>query len=115
MLPYSYIEPAHKSLPLPEPKVNGGWYTGTAAKAGGGYGNVAILPESHIFMEKLRETNAPPFAIAHIPSDTRPGNNLTTASYHQEMDWGANKYNIRCIARSTEDSARKKQFNGYSF
>ncbi len=99
MLPYSYIDPNYKAMPLPEPKVNGGWYTGAPAKNGSAYGNVPVVPEAHVFMEKLREANAPEYAIAHIPSDTRPGNNLTTAPYHQELD--AKKYNIRCIARPT--------------
>jgi hypothetical protein len=100
MLGYSYIDT--KPLSLPTPRVNGGWYTGIAAKEGGGYGNVSMIPEAHMFMEYLRSANPPPYAVAHVPSDTRPGNNLTTTPYHQELD--AKNYNIRCIYRQTTSS-----------
>lgn len=115
MLPYSYIDPLEKNMPLPQPKVNGGWYTGTPAKEGGGYGNVSVVPEAHVFMEKLQEANAPPFAIAHTPSDTRPGNNVVTAPYHQTFEMDAKKYNLRCIYRPTPQAPTSQATTSSTF
>ncbi len=49
-----------------------------------------------MMMENLRSANPPPGALAHVPSNTRPGNNTVFAKYHMEYD--TKNYNIRCIS-----------------
>jgi hypothetical protein len=93
MLGYRYIQEKKVSLGN---RPNGGWFTGEAFAAGAEWGTVPVIPEPHLMMENLRSANPPPGALAHVPSNPRPGNNTVLASYHTEYD--SKNYNIRCVS-----------------
>ena len=79
-LGYSYIE---WSSPVQAPArlANGGLYTGDEAK--GNWGNVPVVPESHILTtQNLLSANPPPGAVKIAISQERPGNNAVQHPYH---------------------------------
>ena len=62
--------------PIPEPSLNGGWFTGEPFHKGAEYGNVYVVPSSAYWnSENLKSANPPPQALSQIQNGYRPGNN----------------------------------------
>lgn len=77
---------------VPPRKVNGGLYTGEAAK--GDWGNVPVVPEAHVLVgENLKSANPPPEGVFHIPGYTRLGNNTQVFPGHRQLN---PNYHVRC-------------------
>ena len=79
---------------IPERKVNGGLYTGEAAK--GPWGCYSIVPEAYIYTtENLKSADPPPRGMDMIPGgDTRVGNSVQLfPGYHKQN----NSINMRCV------------------
>lgn len=91
MLEFSQID-RDEPITIPARKVNGGLYTGEAAK--GDWGNVPVVPEAHILVgENLKSANPPPEGVYHIPGYTRPGNNTQVFPNHIQLH---PHYLVRC-------------------
>lgn len=91
-LTYSFIDPK-EPIGVPPRKVNGGLYTGKPFEANAAWGNVAIVPEAHLYAEKLKEV-APPQAANHIPGYTRKGNNTQVFPNHTKIN---SDYRVQCL------------------
>lgn len=78
-LPYSYIDWKYPLAPPPF-KVNGGLYTGEAAK--GPWGNYPVLPEPNELSKNLLTANPPPNAEKIPITYNRAGNNFVTFPNH---------------------------------
>lgn len=80
MLSYAFIDwkaPVTPPARLP----NGGLYTGETAR--GNWGNVPVVPESHILTtQNLLSAHPPDRAVVQPGSQERPGNNHVTHPYH---------------------------------
>lgn len=79
-LSYSFLE---YTTPVPPPPrlPNGGLYVGEEAK--GNWGNVPIVPESHVLTtQNLLSANPPPGAVNIPMSLERPGNNAVVHPSH---------------------------------
>lgn len=84
-LPFAFLD---DTMPMPSPAQpparlpNGGLYTG--AQATGAWGNVPVVPESHIMTtQNLLSANPPKGATVQPVSMERPGNNSVVHPYHQ--------------------------------
>jgi|APGre2960657373_1045057.scaffolds.fasta_scaffold09434_4 hypothetical protein len=90
VLGYSYVPDVVTGIP--PRKVNGGLYTGEPAKMNAPWANVPIVPETHLYMEKLgsdapsRVDGAPNEAYYVMPTTLRPGNNNATFPSHQNIN-----------------------------
>lgn len=70
---------------VPERLVNGGLYTGEAAR--GPWGNVSVAPEPHILAENLKSSEMlPPGAHRMAMTNTRPGNNHFEMPYYTDYN-----------------------------
>jgi hypothetical protein len=78
-LSYSYIDWKYPLAPPPF-KVNGGLYTGEAAK--GPWGNYPVLPEPNELAKNLLTANPPPNAEKIPTTYHREGNNNVTFPNH---------------------------------
>lgn len=90
---------------VPEPKLNGGWFTGEKFNEDVGYGTVKVIPEvDYIMYENLKSARGPDEARFHYPGYTRPGNNKQESpgivSY-------SNKHIMKCV--SNEAIHKSKQ------
>lgn len=61
---------------IPEPKLNGGLYTGEPFYKNAPWANVPCIPDvDYMTHVNLRSANPPPGAIYQYPGNVRPGNN----------------------------------------
>lgn len=61
---------------IPEPKLNGGWYTGEPFEKGAKYATVPVVPdEGYLTSFNLLSANPPPLADIQY-NNFRPGNNI---------------------------------------
>ena len=61
---------------IPEPKVNGGLYTGELFKPNAPYANIPAVPDSgYLINQSLRTADPPKQALTQYPN-IRPGNNM---------------------------------------
>lgn len=82
-LSYAYLEPNYP-VPPPARLPNGGLYTGVTAQ--GDWGNVPVVPESHVLTTKnLVTAKPPPGAVQQSVSLMRPGNNYITHPFHTNI------------------------------
>jgi hypothetical protein len=99
---YGYIKP-------PQPKLNGGLYTGEPFYKNAPYGNIPIMPDNDTMMAYLRNGNVSgkgPYETGFFyPSNYRVGNN------HQEMkgvsqykDGLDPRYAFQCIVENEENT-----------
>ena len=91
-LTYSFIDPK-EPIGVPLRKVNGGLYTGEKFESNAAWGNVPIVPEAHLYAEKLKEV-APPQGANHIPGYTRKGNNTQVFPNHTKIN---SDYRVQCL------------------
>lgn len=80
-LAYAYLNEKETRLAPPPRLANGGLYQGEIAK--GDWGNVPVVPESHILTtQNLLSAQPPPGAVQHSVSTVRPGNNHVEHPFH---------------------------------
>jgi hypothetical protein len=61
---------------IPQPKLNGGLYTGEPFYKDAPWANVPVVPDvDYMTNVNLRSANPPPGAIFQYPGNVRPGNN----------------------------------------
>ena len=72
---------------IPPRALNGGLYTGEPFAMGAPWGNVPITPEANVLVgAALHSANPPPRAMAHVPGNTRIGNNTQTPLFREAYD-----------------------------
>ncbi len=92
---YSEIEDPKSPVPPPQPRANGGLYTGKPFPTDAPWRNFPVIPDAtYMVSENLKSANGPKAGLDAVPGYTRPGNNLTTFPNHQQYD--AERYNIMC-------------------
>lgn len=92
---YAFID--YSSPVSPPPRlVNGGLYTGEAAR--GPWGNVPVVPEPHVLAENLLSAvpQPPPTAQKMAMSTERPGNNHVQLPYYTNFN-DATHPNLKCL------------------
>ena len=74
---FSYLDEKDKKMSqLPSQRVNGGLYTGVAAK--GPWGSVPVVPdEAYLTNKNLLSANPPINATTQYTNNFRPGNNVS--------------------------------------
>lgn len=99
---YSFID-SSKSVPPPEPSLNGGLYTGEPFKPNAPWGNVPVVPDAAYMTHiNLRSANPPVDAIYQYPGNVRPGNNF------QEMPGVSRIYGYGILCAEKPQNAYQK-------
>lgn len=94
MLGYSYID-SNDNVPAPKNRVNGGLYTGEAAK--GPWGSVPVIADPTELSRNLMSANPPRDAEKLPMTLLRPGNNHYEYPYHQMHNPKINQ--LRCLPK----------------
>jgi len=89
-------------VPPPQPKLNGGLYTGEPFQKGAPWANVPVIADvdymTHI---NLQSANPPPQALYQYPGNVRPGNNFQhntgLKQYEGDRGFEGKPYNFKCI------------------
>lgn len=75
--PYQY----DSFVPPPQPKLNGGLYTGEPFAEGAPWANVPVVADiDYMIHHNLRSANPPIEALFQYPGTVRPGNNFQAMS-----------------------------------
>jgi hypothetical protein len=94
-------------MKAPEPKLNGGLYSGEAFN--GKHGNVKVLADGEYMTTKnLKSANPPTEGLYHYPGYTRPGNNKQELPGTKQY---SNIHSFRCLSNK-ELLKRKNRLNG---
>lgn len=93
---FSYLDEKDKKMSkLPPQRVNGGLYTGVAAR--GPWGSVPVIPdEVYLTNQNLRSANPPMDAITQYTNGIRPGNNLPQ---HSKINKFSDSHDIVCTGK----------------
>lgn len=104
---YGYMKP-------PQPKLNGGLYTGEEFKDDAEYGNVQVVADvDYLMYENLKSAKGPDEARFHYPGYVRPGNNIQLMP--GIVDY-SNHHNIKCVSnkevlKSKEEATKVEPYN----
>jgi hypothetical protein len=104
---YGYMKP-------PQPKLNGGLYTGEEFKDDAEYGNVQVVADvDYLMYENLKSAKGPDEARFHYPGSIRPGNNIQLMP--GIVDY-SNHHNIKCVSnkevlKSKEEATKVEPYN----
>ena len=91
-------------MKAPEPKVNGGLYTGE--KAVGDHANISVSSDiGTLTNNNLRSANGPVEGLFHYPGYNRPGNNSQKMTGVKQF---SSNTNIQCLDDNTVNSTRSQ-------
>lgn len=110
-LPFSYYP--QESVSVPEPKLNGGLFTGKPFTKGAPWANIPVTPDAGYMTNiNLRSANPPAAALTQYPGNNRPGNNMQTMPGIQVLD---SKYGLLCNKVQSDYKEKIQQFTDYYY
>ena len=99
---YGYMKP-------PQPKLNGGLYTGEEFNKDSDYGNVKVIADvDYLMYENLKSAKGPDEGRFHYPGSTRPGNNVQLMPGLVEY---SNHHSIKCVSNKEVHKSKEDTYN----
>lgn len=95
-------------MKAPQPKLNGGLYSGEAFN--GAHGNISVIADGeYMNTQNLKSANGPIEGLFHYPGYTRPGNNKQELPGTKQY---SNIHSFRCLSNKHLIKHKNKNFNG---